>query len=256
MTEKRTYQVRDVAQVSGVSVRTLHYYDEIGLLAPSGRTAAGYRLYSDRDLLRLQQILIGRSLGLSLNEIQRSLDEPGFDLAHRLRRQRAVLVDRLTETHKMIAAIDATLNELSKPEGTSMDFTTIFDGFDPADFEAEARQNWGETEAYRHSARRTDRYTDQEWRALKAEQDAIWKAAAAAMRAGQRADGEPALAVAERHRQYICRWFYDLSPDMHARLAELWETDARFADTINSHGEGLTAWLAAAVRAAADRQSR
>lgn len=255
MIKKRTYQVRDVAKLSGVSVRTLHYYDEIGLLAPSGRTTAGYRLYSDKDLLRLQQILINRTLGLSLNEIKRSLDEPDFDLPHQLRRQRSVLVDRLTETHKMIAAIDSTLNQLSKPKDTPMDLKTIFDGFDPADFEAEARQQWGETEAYRQSARRSAQYTEEEWQALKEEQDAIWKAAAETMRAGEPADSDPALAIAERHRQYICRWFYDLSPDKHARLAELWETDTRFAETINRHGDGLTVWLAAAVRAAADRSS-
>ncbi len=76
MQSRRHYQVKEVAEQSGVSIRALHHYDAIGLLVPSLRTAAGYRLYSADDLLRLQQILIGREIGLSLEEIRRSLDDP------------------------------------------------------------------------------------------------------------------------------------------------------------------------------------
>jgi DNA-binding transcriptional MerR regulator len=79
VTRSRTFQVKDVARIAGVSVRTLHHYDAIGLLVPQLRTVAGYRVYTDADLLRLQQILIGRELGLSLEGIRRSLDDPGFD---------------------------------------------------------------------------------------------------------------------------------------------------------------------------------
>jgi DNA-binding transcriptional MerR regulator len=79
VTRSRTFKVSDVARLAGVSIRALHHYDAIGLLVPAVRTAAGYRVYTDADLLRLQQILIGRELGLSLEEIRRSLDDPGFD---------------------------------------------------------------------------------------------------------------------------------------------------------------------------------
>lgn len=79
MSNGRTCQLEEVARITGVSVRALRHYDEIGLLGPSGRTQADYRLYSDDDLLRLQQILIGRKLGMPLEEIKRSLDDPRFD---------------------------------------------------------------------------------------------------------------------------------------------------------------------------------
>ena len=79
MQSRRHYQVKEVAELSGLSIRALHHYDAIGLLTPSLRTAAGYRVYDDDDLLRLQQILIGRELGLSLEDIRRSLDDPSFD---------------------------------------------------------------------------------------------------------------------------------------------------------------------------------
>src|SRR5690606_23922627 len=102
----------EVARLAGVSVRTLHHYDEIGLLVPSRRSDAGYRLYDEADLLRLQQILIGRELGLPLEQIRRSLDDPGFDLRDALKAQRAGLLSHVHETTRMLSAIDAALAHL------------------------------------------------------------------------------------------------------------------------------------------------
>src|SRR5262245_60707830 len=98
----RRYQVKELAQMAQVSVRTLHYYDEIGLLRPSQRSAAGYRQYDDRDLLRLQQIAIQRELGLPLEEIRRGLDEPGFDQRQALLAQREQLRARARQTQEML----------------------------------------------------------------------------------------------------------------------------------------------------------
>ncbi|MEO1247273.1 MAG: MerR family transcriptional regulator [Pseudomonadota bacterium] len=251
MTAAKDYHVKDVARMTGVSIRTLHYYDEIRLLSPARRTAAGYRLYDDDDLLRLQQVLIGRSLGLPLEEIRRSLDDPDFDYARSLRKQRALLLERLNETNDMIAAIDLTLNGLDGPR-RNIDFAAIFDGFHPEEYADETRERWGGTEAYTQSARRTKDYTEAQWREIKAELNGIWSDAAAVMQAATPPDSGPAIALAERHRQHVCRWFYDLSPEAHAQLAAMWESDERFRDNIDKHGEGLTAWLAVAVRAAAD----
>ena len=251
MTRLKTYKVKDVARLSGVSVRTLHYYDEIGLLTPKDRTAAGYRLYDENDLMRLQQILIGRSLGLALEEIRKSLDEDGFDYARALQQQRALLIQRLGQTHKMIAAIDSALTNLGEGQA-EIDFKAIFDGFDPADYETEAQNRWGETDAYKESARRTKSYSDADWTLIKSELDAIWTDAAQAMRQGAAADSYIALEIVERHRKHIHRWFYDLTPEGHKGLADMWETDDRFRANIDKYGSGLTTWLAAAVRAAGE----
>ena len=102
MARKRYYQVKELAQIAGVSVRTLHHYDEIGLLVPRGRTDAGYRLYDDDDLLRLQQILIGRELGLALEQIRGSLDDPKFDRKRALLEQRGQLAQRARQTDAMV----------------------------------------------------------------------------------------------------------------------------------------------------------
>ena len=88
MKSAKTYKVKELAQLSGVSVRTLHHYDKIGLLVPS-RSGKGYRLYTDNDLFRLQQILIQRELGLPLEEIRKSLDDPKFDARATLVRQKS-----------------------------------------------------------------------------------------------------------------------------------------------------------------------
>ena len=254
MAPERTYLVSEVAQITGLSVRALHHYDAIGLLVPKQRTDAGYRVYDQDDLLRLQQILIGREQGLPLEEIRRALDDPRFDRTRALRAQRRDLEARARRTDAMIRAIDAALAIVDQEPGGSMDMKQLFDGFDPSAYEAEAEERWGDTDAYRASAKRTKSYGPDDWRQIKEEQEAIYAGAAAAHQAGHAPESPEAMAVAERHRQSIDRWFYPCSTDMHTNLADMWEADARFAATIDAHGAGLTPFLAAAVRANARRQ--
>jgi len=245
MARQRTYLVKEVAELSGVSVRTLHHYDELGLLVPSGRTDAGYRIYDDEDLRRLQQILIGRELGLSLEDVRRSLDDPSFDRKAALLAQRAELEERARRTDAMLRAVDAALADL---QGETMDMKQLFNGFDPTQHEAEAEARWGNTDSFQESKRRTQRYTKEDWQRLAAEQAAIYTEAFRLLQAGMAPSSAEAMAVAERHRQSIDRWFYPCSPDMHRRLADMYEQDARFAENIDKYGAGLTPYLAAAIR--------
>ncbi|ANM31433.1 hypothetical protein ABI59_20430 [Acidobacteria bacterium Mor1] len=252
MHDAKHYQVKELARLAGITVRTLHYYDEIGLLRPSARSAAGYRLYDGDDLIRLQQILIGRSLGLPLTEIQQFLDRPGFDRLAALRAQREALVEQALATDRMIRAVDKAIAGLDGSAQGDFDMKELFDGFEPAEHQAEAERRWGATDAYRESSRRTRNYTPDDWKTLKAEQDRIYADAAAAMAAGASPESAEAMAIAERHRLSIDRWFYPCSPFMHRGLADLYEADARFRENIDEHGEGLTTFLAAAIRANTD----
>lgn len=251
----RTYQVKEVAALTGLSVRALHHYDAIGLLRPSARSCAGYRLYTDEDLLRLQQVMIGRALGLGLEVIRRSLDDPRFDREAALLEQRAALVERQTQTAGMIRAVDRALAMIRGEGGgegdETMDRKELFGGFDPAEHEAEAR--WGSTDSFAASKRRTAGYGEAEWRALQAEASAIYADMAAAMTAGRRPEDAEVMAIAERARLHVDRWFYPCSPAMHAGLADLYEADERFAANIDRFGAGLTPFLAAAIRANARR---
>ncbi|HVI03457.1 MAG TPA: MerR family transcriptional regulator [Enhygromyxa sp.] len=247
------YRVSAVARLTGVTVRALHHYDEIGLLVPSRRSGKGYRLYTDDDLLRLQQIVIGRALGMSLERIRRSLDDPNFELREALAEQRALLVERFEQTEKMIRSIDAALAALDEKQEREMDAKQMFDGFDPAQYEDEARARWGSTEAYAESQRRTSKYGPEDWARMQAEAEAIVSAFAEALRAGVAAEDAQAIALAERHRLHIDRWFYACDRAMHARLAELYVGDERFAASFDRHGEGVALYVAAAIRANAAR---
>ncbi len=254
VTRSRTYKVKDVARLTGVSIRTLHHYDAIGLLVPGGRTAGGYRLYTDADLLRLQQILIGRELGLPLEEIRRSLDDPRFDRKAALLDQRQRLRDRARQAEGMIRAIETALAALDGGATTGdIAMEDLFDGFDPSRYEDEARQRWGDTNAFAESEKRTRRYTPDDWKALKAEQGAVYELAAAALKAGKAPTSSDAMDIAERHRLGIDRWFYPCSHTMHQGLASMYESDDRFRQTIDKYGEGLTTFLAEAIRANAAR---
>ena len=254
MTRSRTYLVKDVARLAGVSVRTLHHYDSIGLLVPGARTAAGYRVYIDSDLLRLQQILIGRELGLSLEEIRRSLDDPCFDRKATLLDQRERLGDRARQAEAMIRAIDVALAALdgSRKKG-EMDMEDLFEGFKPSQYDEEARRQWGTSEAFVESEKRTGRYTPGDWKVLAAEQASVYDDAYSALKAGKTPSDAAVMDIAERHRVSIDRWFYPCGHAMHRRLASMYESDARFRQSIDTHGEGLTSFLAEAIRANAAR---
>ena len=250
MNARRTYQVKEVSRLAGVSIRTLHYYEEIGLLVPTGRTDTGYRLYTYDDLLRLQQILIGRELGLPLEEIRLSLDDPSFNRREALLAQRKQLERRAEKTAAMIAAVDAAIAVLQSGGG---EMEAIFEGFDPAKYDAEARERWGDTAAYKEAARRTRRYTKDDWARHRAEQEEICRDAAELMNTGKNPSAPEAMAVADRHRLLIDRWFYPCGLESHRGLASLYESDPRFSVGMEAQASGLTAFLAAAIRANASR---
>ena len=135
----------------------------------------------------------------------------------------------------------------------AVDMREIFDGFYPSEYEAEARARWGRTDAYKESVKRTKSFTKEDWERLRDEQGSIYADAIAAMRAGKKPEDEAVMDIAERHRLSIDRWFYPCSHEMHRGLADMYETDQRFAQNIDKFGEGLTPFLSAAIRANAER---
>ena len=165
-----TYTVGEVARATGVTVRTLHHYDEIGVLNPSNRSASGYRIYGEGDLERLQEILFFRQLGFGLDEIRLSLGDPSLDRREVLLRQRSLMADQVGKLRRMVDAIDAALDAID--EGTDMDkkdMFEVFGEFDPADHEKEAEERWGNTDAYKESQRRTKGYGKEQGKELGAE---------------------------------------------------------------------------------------
>ncbi|MDC0723510.1 MerR family transcriptional regulator [Nannocystis bainbridge] len=246
--------VKQVASIAGVSVRTLHHYDEIGLLRPSGRSSAGYRLYSEADLSRLQQVLFFRALEFPLQEICRLMRDPEFDIGASLRMQRQLLREKAVRLQSLLVAVDAALARLGDERPmTNDEMKQMFDGFDPSVHEAEAQQRWGETEAYQESKRRAATYGKREWEAIKLEADATFARLAELMKAGVAPDAADAMDAAEAHRQHLERWFYPCSPAFHRGLGQLYVDDPRFTANIDKTSPGLAAYAAAAITANAGR---
>jgi hypothetical protein len=148
----------------------------------------------------------------------------------------------------MIRAVDAALAMLEDPTENTMNAKELFEGFDSSKYEAEAKQRWGDTQAYATSKKRTSKFSAADWKRVSAEQTAIFTAAAAALQAGKPSEDQSVLDLAERHRQYIDRWFYPCSASLHCALAQMYENDSRFAETIDRFAPGLTQFLGAAIR--------
>jgi len=247
--------VGEVAALAGVTVRTLHHYDRIGLLSPSERTPAGYRRYTPSDLDRLHQVLVYRELGFPLEEIATLLDDPAADPLAHLRRQLALLRDRLDRTRAMVAAVEKEME--AHTMGISLTPEERFEVFgehDPSQYDAEVEQRWGETDAYRESRRRTSSYTKEDWLRIKAEGADVERRFAEALRSGVAADSEQAMDVAEEHRQHISRWFYDCPPEMHAGLGRMYVEDERFTAHYEEIAPGLAQYVSTAVQANAARR--
>ena len=255
MQETTTWTVGQVADVFGVTVRTLHHYDEVGLLVPSERSAAGYRLYTDGDLRRLQQIVVYRRLELSLEQIATLLagDE---DASVHLRRQREVVMTRLDELTDIVVAIDRALErEMQERPATTAELKELFgDGFSD-DYEQEAQERWGETDAWKQSQSRTKRYSKADWAEVKAEMDAVNDAFITALQAGEPATSVAAMDAAEAHRLHIHERFYDISHDFHRGLADMYVADPRFTKTYDDLAPGLAAYVKEAIHANADRHA-
>lgn len=245
--------VGQVAEELGVTVRTLHHYDEIGLVVPSERSHAGYRLYTEADLRRLQHVVVYRRLGFPLEEIKDLLAE-GTDVAAHLRRQRDAVTDRLTELAGLVSAIDRALEaEMNDYRITREEQRELFgDTFDES-YAQEAEERWGGTDAWQESQRRAKSYSKEQWQQIKDEGDQVNARFVALMDAGVPADSVQAMDAAEAARQQICRWFYDCPRQMHANIAEMYVADPRFTKTYEDVAPGLARYVRDAVVANAAR---
>ena len=248
------YSVGQVASLSGVTIRTLHHYDEIGLLSPGGRSTAGYRIYEASDLERLQQILFYRELGFTLKEISTIVDDPRTDAVGHLRRQRGLLTERIKRLSAMVDAIDyemeaKTLDIRLTPE----ERFEVFGEFRPEDYAEEAEQRWGETESYKESQRRVASYKKEDWQRLKAEEEEVRARLAADFAAGLAPDSEEAMAAAEAHRQHISRWFYECTYEIHRGLTDMYLSDERFRSNYDATAPGLARYIREAAHANASR---
>lgn len=248
MDDVSQYTVGELARLSGVTVRTLHHYDSIGLLMPTSRSDAGYRAYSRQDAARLGQILAYRACGLELAEIAALLSSAAEDRSDHLRRQLELMDQRLAvlvEQRRVLA--DAWERSHMGIELDPEEMLEVFGEHDPRQHADEARERWGETDAYRESHRRTSAYAKEDWLRMREQADAVEAELEACLAAGEPADGERAKAAAEAHRQHIDAWFYPCSYDMQVGLADMYVQDPRFRAHYDDRHAGLADYVRDAI---------
>lgn len=250
-----SYSVGRVAEVAGVTVRTLHHYDGIGLLRPSERTHAGHRRYSDSDLDRLQRILFYRELGFPLDEVATLLDDPDTDPREHLRRQHQVLTERIEQLQKMAAAVRHNMEAQKMGVNlTPEEKFEVFGDHDPDQYQAEAEERWGHTEAYQESQRRAASFTKDDWKRTMAEHDDVCRRMAALRESGAPATSADAMVLAEEHRAWIGN-HYECDYELHRCIADMYVSDERFTATYDAFAPGFAVYLRDAIHANADRHT-
>jgi len=244
------YKVKEVADMVGVSVRTLHHYDQIGLLKPESESPAGYRLYADKDLEKLQQILFFKELDFNLQEIKEIIGRPGFDRGHALRAHKELLIEKRERLERIIQSVEKTIDSIEG--GKEMSNKEMFDGFDMSQIEKhkqkyaeETKEKYGNSDAYKESMKKTSKYKKEDWARITAKGDEIYKRIAANMEKGP-TDPEVQRSVAD-FRQYITYSFYNCTPEIFRGLGDLYVNDERFTANIDKYKEGLAVFLREAM---------
>ena len=235
-------QIKEFSRFTGVSVRTLHYYDEIGLLKPARvDKSTGYRYYDEQSLLRMQEILFYRELDFSLKSIEEILSSPHYDKTQALKEQKALLILKKERLENLISAIDS-----------AMKGENIMKAFDNSKFEqykAEAREKWGKTEAYKEHQEKTKGYSKEKWTSMAAGMDAIMGQFAAVMRNGDAPDSDAAQNLVKALQSHITENYYTCTREILFGLGQMYVADDRFRSNIDKHGDGTAAFICEAITA-------
>jgi DNA-binding transcriptional MerR regulator len=247
-------KIGEVADLARVSIRLLRHYDEIGLLVPSGRSEAGYRLYSRQDLQRLQLILFYRTLEFPLEDIQKLMMNSAFDRHAALLQQRELISRRAQELGAVLDLIDRTIAGIDPQTGKepeAMSNEEMFDMFPDMkqEYQDEAQHRWGDTTAWKQSAARFGRYTKADLEQMKREMAQVYTHLEQLFSAGAKPDAPEAIAAIEAARRMSDKWFYDTSKEMHAKVTGFTSGDERFVRNIDRNCPGLAAWMHEAAKA-------
>ena len=233
-------QIKEFAEFTGVSVRTLHYYDEIGLLQPAHvERSTGYRFYDENSLLRMQEILFYRELDFPLKCIGEILSSPDYDKTKALQEQKQLLKLKKDRLERLISAIDHAV----KGEN-------IMKAFDNTEFEtykAEAQQRWGNTDAYREHAQKTKGYSKDKFSALAADMDLIFGEFALCMKNGSAPEGQEAQELVKKLQNHITENYYTCTKQILSGLGQMYVADERFRNNIDKHGDGTAAFASEAI---------
>ena len=234
-------QIKEFAELTGVSVRTLHYYDEIGLLSPACVDKhTGYRYYDENSLLRMQEILFYRELDFPLKSIGEMLSSPDYDTSKALREQKKLLILKKERLERLISAVD-----------DAMKGENVMSAFDNSEFETykdEAKAKWGKTDAYKEHADKTKGYSKEKWNTLVEEMNAVFLEFAACRKNGEGPDSAEAQSLVKKLQNHITENYYRCTNEILAGLGKMYVMDERFMKNIDKYGDGTAEFVREAIK--------
>ena len=236
--------VKQVSELTGISIRTLHYYDEIGLLKPSAVTEAGYRMYNQEALLKLQQILFFRELDFELKEIKEMLDNPNFNREKALKKQRKLLKLKKARMNSLISLIDKAL------EGKKFMSFQEFDQSEIEQYKEETKRCWGDPPAFQESEKKAEKYSKKQLKKINEAAEEIFLAFASRM--DQDVSDPEVKALVKRWKDHIRQYYDPCTEDILRDLSQRYRNDARLTKNIDKYQKGLAEFMNKAILAYLD----
>ena len=237
-------QINEFAKLVSVSVRTLHYYDEIGLLKPAFVDKQnGYRFYDEISLERMQEILFYRELDFELKSIAEILSSPDYDKQKALAEQRKLLILKKERLERIIDALDgAEKGTITMTAFDNSDYETARNRY-----EAEAKQRWGETAAYKEHSEKTANYTKDKWQEVNDGLMAVFTKFAECKQNSNTADSNEAQTLVKELQAYITENYYTCTKEILAGLGQMYVADERFKTNIDKNGNGTAEFVREAI---------
>ena len=237
-------RISEVAKLTGITVRTLHYYDEIGLLKPSEITEAGYRLYSREDLEILQQILFFRELDFPLSQIKEIMNNPNYDKEEALKKQKELLIQQRQRIEGLIKLIEKRIEGDNNMSFKEFDMNEIEEN--KKKYAKEVKERWGTSKAYEESAKKTSSYNKEKWGDINQETSEIFKGFAELRNSDP--GSEEVQELVRRWQKYITDNFYICTNEILSGLGLMYVEDERFKENLDKNGEGTAKLMAEAIK--------
>jgi len=247
------YTVKELADLAGVTTRTLRYYDQKGLLTPAELGSNGYRYYDHGNLLRLQQILFYRELDVPLKEILFILNRPDFQLLPALQNHQEAIQEKVKRYQELLETIQKTISSLNG-DG-NMAENVIFEGFDESLYEKEAKERWSHTSQYKESQRKWSSYSKNQKEEIKKEGGRITVRMVSENSDVRPDDPEVQTAVGDYY-SYLNQYFYTCEVEFFRNLADMWVQDTRFSVNYERVREGGAAFVREAVHYYCDNHQK
>ena len=236
--------IKEFAKLCGVSVRTLHYYDEIGLLKPAFVDEQNsYRFYDEKSLMRIQEILFFKELDFPLKSISEILSSPDYDKQKALKEQRKLLILKKQRLERIIDALDnAQKGKITMNAFDNNDYDTA-----RKQYEAETKERYGKTDAYKEHEQKTASYSKDKWQQVNDGLNAVLAQFAECLQNGQTPDSDEAQSIVKNLQNYITENFYTCTNEILKGLGQMYVADERFKENIDKHFEGTAQFISKSI---------